>query len=89
MTNRKIASLLNVSASYVSKVKTGKKTSYIPVINTNLVKNDMIENYTNITDVEVINYLESQIESLQIQIHVYNNILRRLKKDANTKWYFN
>jgi transcriptional regulator with XRE-family HTH domain len=83
-TNRHIASVLNVSASYVSKVKNGKKASYIPTVSPTLNKNDLIDTYTNLSDDELIEYLETQIEHAMIQIQVNKLIIRRIKNNEQS-----
>ena len=83
-TNKQIAEKLNVSPSYVSKVKNGKKTSYIPIAGPTLNKEDMINNYTDMSDEDLIKYLNTQIECAYSQIQLYETIIRRIKQHAKS-----
>lgn len=69
MTHKQIAEHLNVSPSYVSKVKTGKKTNYNIVVDPQLqnVGNDILKEFVT-----------KQIDTLTEQLIIYKNILRRL-----------
>lgn len=82
--NKKIAATLNVSASYVSKVKNGKKTSYIPIISPTLNKNDLMNRYTDLSDDELVEYLEAQIEQALMQIQINQLIIRRIKNNGQS-----
>ena len=81
-TNKQIAKSLNVSASYVSKVKNGKKLSYMHVACPTSNKEDMLLNYLDLSDEDLVNYINTQIEYAQMQIHIYQLILRRIKHNA-------
>ena len=84
MTNKQIAEELNVSASYVSKVKNGKKSSYISMAGPTMYKQEMIEDYSNMSDEDIIKYLDEQIGFATMQIQVYRIIIRRLKQNAKS-----
>lgn len=81
-TNKQIASNLSVSASYVSKVKNGKKSSYAHVAWPISNKDDMLNNYIDLSDEDLINYINTQIEHCQMQIHIYQLIIRRINNNA-------
>lgn len=83
-TNKQIASRLNVSASYVSKVKTGKKPSYVNIASPTLHKEDMFDTYTEMSDEDMIKYLDTQIEYAYMQIKIYETIKRRIKQYAKS-----
>lgn len=69
LTHKRIAQLLHVSPSYVSKVKTGKKSSY------NIVVDPQLQSI----DINVLKeFINKQIDDLSYQLSVYKNILRRL-----------
>lgn len=83
-TNKKIAQELNVSPSYVSKVKNGKKTSYIPIVGPTVNREDIFTNYTDMSDEDLIKYLDTQIECAYAQIKLYETIKRRIKLNAKS-----
>lgn len=93
-TQKDIAKRLNVSPSYVSKVKNGKKQSYLHVIPNTTIKEDDIEVSTqDITEIltmvsskhiltnteDIIKYIESEVHRLVIRLKIYQEILRRIK----------
>lgn len=59
--NKDIAKRYNVSASYVSKIKRGKKDLYIPV--------KPIEN-------DDISFIKNKIISLRMEINLYEELLK-------------
>lgn len=93
-TNKQLAQMHNVSPSYISKLKTGKKVPYIHVANPTLIKDEYFEVYnTNLTEVlayleckdlivnkkDIVEYLEVQMQKAIIKAKMYQEILRRLK----------
>ena len=94
--NKELSAMHNVSPSYISKLKNGKKIPYVHVTNPTLIKDEFFEVY-NTDMLEIITYLDSKdlivhkkdiIEYLEVQMqkHVirakmFQEILRRMKND--------
>lgn len=94
LSNKELASMYNVSTSYISKVKTGKKIPNIHILNPTLLKDENFEVYgTELTELiaymdskavfvdktEIIHYLESKMNKHLIRAKMYQEILRRYK----------
>lgn len=93
--NKELAKTHGVSASYVSKLKNGKKVPYIHVTNPTLIKDEYFEVYnTNLTEIvafidskdlivnktEIVEFLEIQMQKCIIKAKMYQDILRRYKQ---------
>lgn len=92
--NKQLAELYNVSPSYVSKLKTGKKVPYIHVANPTLIKDEYFEAYTNniaevlayldckdiiVNKADIVEYLEVQLQKTIIRAKMFQEILRKFK----------
>lgn len=92
--NNQLAKMYNVSPSYISKVKNGKKVPYIHINNPTMIKDEYFEVYnTDMTEVleylnskdlivnkkEIIEYLEVQMKKSIIKAKMFQEIIRRLK----------
>lgn len=93
-TNKEIASILDVSPSYVSKIKTGKKVPYIHIAQPSIIKDEFFEIYNTdmnelllylsnkkliVADSDIIEYLTVQMKKAMIRAKMYQEILRRIK----------
>ena len=93
--NKQIAELYNVSPSYISKLKNGKKIPYIHVVNPTIIKDEFFEVYnTNLTEIlafieckdvivnkkDIVEYLEVQLQKSVIRAKMYQEILKRFKQ---------
>ena len=97
--NKELSVMHNVSPSYISKLKNGKKIPYVHVTNPTLIKDEFFEVY-NTDMLEIITYLDSKdlivhkkdiVEYLEVQMqkHVirakmFQEILRRMKNDIRS-----
>lgn len=92
--NKTIAKKYGVSTSYVSKLKTGRKTPYIYIDRPAIIKEEMCDIVNgDLTEIiafinskelfvdssAIISYIESQMRKAVIQAKMYQEILRRLK----------
>lgn len=92
--NNELAAMYGVSASYVSKLKTGKKVPYIHIVEPVHIKNEFFEvSNTDLNEIiayiesksvivdkhEIIEYIETQLRKAIIKAKVYEEILRRIK----------
>ena len=90
---KELASSYNVSVSYISKVKTGRKIPHIHISNPTVIKSDMCEIYnTDLDDIinvmstkelvvdkkDIINYVEMQMKEHLIKAKMYQNILHKI-----------
>ena len=75
LSNKDIAVRYGVSPSYVSKLKTGKKT-----LNFHIVGNETV---TNLTTLEVITHLESRIAYFSKELNMHTELLKQIKKEHN------
>lgn len=97
--NNQLAKMYNVSPSYISKVKNGKKVPYIHISNPTMIKDEYFEVYnTDMTDVlnylyskdlivnkkEIIEYLEVQMKKCIIKAKMFQEIIRRVSNDTRT-----
>lgn len=97
--NNQLAKMYNVSPSYISKVKNGKKVPYIHISNPTMIKDEYFEVYnTDMTDVlnylnskdlivnkkEIIEYLEVQMKKCIIKAKMFQEIIRRIGNDTRT-----
>ena len=88
--------MYNVSPSYISKVKNGKKVPYIHISNPTMIKDEYFEVYnTDMTDVlnylyskdlivnkkEIIEYLEVQMKKCIIKAKMFQEIIRRISNE--------
>ena len=93
-TNKQLSTMYDVSPSYVSKLKTGKKVPYIHIANPSLIKDEFFEVYnTNLAEIvtyinnkdlivnkkDIVEYLEVQMQKHIIKAKMYQEILRRFK----------
>ena len=94
--NNQLAKMYNVSPSYISKVKNGKKVPYIHISNPTMIKDEYFEVYnTDMTDVlnylyskdlivnkkEIIEYLEVQMKKCIIKAKMFQEIIRRMNNE--------
>ena len=92
--SKQLADLYNVSQSYISKLRNGKKIPYIHVAQPTLIKDEFFEVYnSNLTEVlayleckdlivnkkDIIEYLEIQMQKSIIKAKMYQEILKRLR----------
>lgn len=92
--NKDIAEMFNVSPSYVSKLKTGKKAPRIHVSNVDVLHDARLT--TNKTDIEavltyvmeldtlvtraqIISFLEDKLNYVVIQVKIYQELLKKYK----------
>lgn len=95
--NKTLAEMYNVSPSYISKLKNGKKIPYIHVTNPTLIKDEFFEVYnTDLLEVltymdskdvivnkkDIIDYLEIHMKKSIIKAKMYQEILRRINNDT-------
>ena len=94
--NKSIAAKYNVSTSYVSKVKTGKKIPSIKLIEPTLIKDEFfkVDNKELLNmlialhttemlldiDTSIIEYLEVQMKKCLIHAKMYETILNKIKE---------
>lgn len=96
--NKEVAQAYNVSASYVSKVKTGKKTPSLKITDYSVLKTDFFEvDNTDLTSIliminskdiiinkeEIIEYIESQMKKCIVHAKMYQIILDKIKGENN------
>lgn len=94
ISNKELAKMYNVSPSYISKVKNGKKVPYIHITNPTMIKDEFFEVYnTDMTEIlsylnskdvivnkkDIIEYLEVQMKKSIVRAKMFQDILRRLK----------
>lgn len=94
ITNKEIASILGVSPSYVSKIKTGKKIPYIHIAQPSIIKDEFFEFYNTdmdelllylsnkkliVADSDIVEYLIVQMKKAMVRAKMYQEILRRIK----------
>ena len=93
---KNIANKYKVSLAYISKLKTGKKTPYVHVLNPTLIKDEYFEIYYNdlveslgylgskdliVNKHEIIEYLEVQMKKSIIKAKMYQEILNKIKEN--------
>ena len=66
--------------------KNGKKASYIPIISPTLNKNNLMDTYTDLSDDELVEYLEAQIEQALMQIQINQLEQDILNNKASYTW---
>ena len=96
--NKEVAKIYNVSTSYVSKVKTGKKTPSLKITDYSVLKTDFFEiDNSDLTSIlimlnskdlivdktEVIAYIEAQMKKCIVHAKMYQIILDKLKGENN------
>ena len=94
ISNKELAKMYDVSPSYISKVKNGKKVPYIHITNPTMIKDEFFEVYnTDMTEIlsyldskdvivnkkDIIEYLEVQMKKSIVRAKMFQDILRRLK----------
>lgn len=94
LSNKDIATRLGVSPSYVSKIKTGKKTPNIHIVQPTMIKDEFFEVYNTdmdellmflsdkkliVSDSDIIEYLTVQMKKALVRAKMYQEILRRIK----------
>lgn len=92
--NKEIAIMFDVSASYVSKIKSGKKVPYIHIAHPVKIKDEYFEAYnTSINEIlaymeckdvivnkaDIVEYLEMQMRKCIIRAKMYQEILKKYK----------
>lgn len=93
ITPKELSDTYNVSASYISKLKTGRKIPNIHISNPKIIASDMCEVYnTDLEDItkylsskelivnrqELIDYVEIEMKKHIIKAKMYQDILRRI-----------
>lgn len=93
ISSKELAKNYNVSVSYISKVRTGKKVPNIHISNPTIIQSDMFEVYnTDLEDIiklisdkelivdkkEMIDFIEIEMKKCIIKAKMYQDILRRL-----------
>lgn len=98
--NKTIAKKFNVSESYISKLKRGKKIPFIKITEPTLIKDEFFTVDSNdLTDLiidingkdliidnkDIIEYIEIQMKKCLIHAKMYQVILNKLKETHNGK----
>lgn len=93
ITPKELAKTYNVSVSYISKIRTGKKVPNIHISNPTIIQSDMFEVYnTDLEEIiklisdkelivnkkEMIDFIEVEMKKCIIKAKMYQDILRRL-----------